>query len=108
MTRFLVDGAILLTSGSGGTQGARQSVRLWSLADGACMRTFDCGHPGDNGEWGIGCVVAFSEAESLVLTGLDLGIVKVWCAQDGTRKHTMSHNKDAGISCLKAAAFHYD
>jgi len=109
-TRFLVDGAILLTSGGGGTQGSRQSVRLWNVAHGACMRTFDCGHPGDDGAWGCGCVAAFFETESLVLTGLDRGIVKLWCAQDGMCKHTFIHfeqkdpqDDEACTACLRAA-----
>jgi len=97
---FLADGELVLTAGGAPHL---EEAKLWSVADGSCMRAFPCGDPHDRGGSGLSVLAAFSASRGLLVTALPRGVAKVWSVEDGSCKNTFEHHKEEeGV--LKAVA----
>lgn len=81
----------------------REAAKLWSVADGVCLRTFHCGDPSDGGGSGSEVAVAFSASSGLLVTAMNRGVATVWSVADGSCKHTFEHHKE-GEGRLTAVA----
>ena len=66
------------------------SMKLWDLARGRLLRTFD--HANKKDDWGVTCVV-FSSDGKRVLSGGEDGDIKLWDAVTGRLLRTFGHGR---------------